>query len=360
MAEAQAELGHEVSIAATGDMPVNSRPGGRVKVLLFPRTLPFWMFSWSLGRNLQQLIAASDLVHIHMMWEYPAWKASQICAALGKPYIIRPCGMLDKWSLAQSAWKKKVYLELFGNRLLSCSAAVHYTSAGEMAASLPENKRPADFVLPVGLPVSAWEGLPPANVFREKFPETVGRRIVLFFGRLHYKKQPEVAIRAFQLLRSRCPEAHLVLVGAGAAGYVASLKLLAKELGLQAHVTFTGMLLGEDKREALSAADIFILPSLRENFGVSVTEAMAAGCPVVVSPGVDISEDIRQGKAGVVCSPDPEAFSAAMAKILNTPGLARSMGENGLRLVQRKYRWDNLARDLIGVYGGVLSGKRYN
>jgi glycosyltransferase involved in cell wall biosynthesis len=183
---------------------------------------------------------------------------------------------------------------------------------------------------------------------------------VLYLGRLHYKKQPDVAIRAFAKLRAGFPEAHLVMAGEGEAGYVAELRRLAGELGLAGSITFTGPLLGEEKLQALSAASVFLLPSLRENFGIAVAEAMAAGCPVVVSPGVDIAEEISRAEAGLVCSPEPGLFAEALAKILNSPGLSSSMGQNGKKLTSEKYRWTKIVGELTGIYAGILAAKRYN
>ncbi|MDO8803162.1 MAG: glycosyltransferase, partial [Elusimicrobiota bacterium] len=183
-----------------------------------------------------------------------------------------------------------------------------------------------------------------------------GRQIILFLGRLHSKKRPDIAIQAFNAVHSAAPATHLVIAGTGAPDYIVALRRMVDDLGLRSRVTFTGILLGEAKLEAFSAAKLFVLPSFRENFGISVAEAMAAGCPVVVSDGVDIAGDILESEAGLVCPPESVPFAAAMNKILRTPGLGETMGGNGKRLVMRKYTWERVAAELSGIYDRILSG----
>ena len=360
MAFAQAALGHSV-IIATSDYSLEKAPYlDNVKVVSFRCSFSPWRLSFQLGSALPALVGDSDMVHIHTMWEYPTWAAANSCRKLGKPYILRPCGMLDKWSLAQSALKKKVYLRLLAATFIHHAAAIHYTSEGERTHALSSGNNQKDFVCPIGLPQSAYINFPQPQAFFKKFPEMKGKRLVLFLGRLHYKKQPDIVIRSFHELCAVYPDIHLVMAGQGAADYVMALRHLVNKLNMQDKVTFTGMLLGEAKREAYAAAELFVLPSLQENFGIAVAEAMAGDCPVVVSNKVDLSPAIADAKAGLVCSPEVGHIATAMCQILEDADLREQMSKNGRGLIMEKYTWEKIVGDLTEIYEDILSGRHEN
>ncbi len=357
IANAQSALGHNVAIATTYPTD-NYKLKGNFKVHAYPSQYKSWCLSLGLAKALPRLIYEADIVHLHAIWEYPVLAAAKIARKLGKPYILRPCGMLDKWSLSQSAWKKNIYLRLFMNSILDNAAAIHFTLEGEKNNSWYGSNANRNFVLPIGLPASAYQNLPACHVFFKRFPELQGLRIILFLGRLHSKKQPDVIIRAFQKVYAGNPDIHLVLAGPGEKDYVTTLKRLAKELKVEKNITFTDILVGNAVQEAYRAAELFVLPSLQENFGIAVAEAMAAGCPVVVSNKIDLALEISNAKAGLVCLPDVESTAQAMEQILKDKALRNSMGGNGRRLVLNEFTWDKIANELLLVKENILSGTR--
>ena len=117
MTQAQTKLGHHVAIASTdtGYEPDNTAKGAELS--LFPSEFLRWRWSNRLARALPSLIGKADMVHLHMVWDYPVLAAASLCQRAGKPYVLRPCGMLDAWSLSQRAWKKKLYLYFMGNKI---------------------------------------------------------------------------------------------------------------------------------------------------------------------------------------------------------------------------------------------------
>jgi len=352
MAEAQAALGHGVTILATkiGDETAPVLKG--VEIRLYPCEFIGWRWSKGLAGALPSLVEKADIVHIHTLWQYPTWAAAGVCQSLGKPYIIRSCGMLEHWSLSQSSFKKRLYLLFGGNSRLKGAAAIHFTSESERINSLRPSK---DFVIPIGLRSSAYENLPSELAFKKRFPVLENKKIVLFLGRLHYKKQPDVAIRAFALVYNDHPDACLVLAGPGDPNYVAGLDQLVHRLGIEKRVFFLGMLQGETVREAYRAAAFFVLPSFQENFGISVAEAMAAGCPVVVSEQVSLSKEVARANSGIVCSAEVKPTAEAMSRLLGDSGLREKMGINGRNLIVNQFTWEKVAADLIDVYSDILS-----
>ncbi len=354
MSESQAALGHTVSIVATrtGKEPSPALPD--VALYLYPCEFVGWRWSKGLADALHSQIKKAEIVHIHTVWEYPTWIGAKVCQDLGKPYIIRPCGMLEQWSLAQSSLKKKLYLLLGGSARIKRAAAMHFTSESERIKSIRPTKA---FVLPIGLPPSAYEDLPSASAFRQRFPILEDRKIVLFLGRLHYKKQPDVAIRAFALACRKYRDHTLVLAGPGDVDYVAGLRQLACQLGIENQVVFVGLLQEEAVREAYRAAALFVLPSLQENFGISVAEAMAAGCPVLVSDQVSLSKEVARAGAGIVCGTSVEQVAAAMSAFFHALELQAEMGVKGRELILSQFTWEKIASDLIDVYSDILINK---
>src|SRR5437588_3274656 len=236
-----------------------------------------------MGQYLERELKNFDVGMIESLWQYSTFIAAKACRAKRKPYIVSPNGMLDAWSLSQKAWKKKPYMTLIERGTLTRASALHLTSEGELNHSHLKKWRVAKVVIPLGLSTDRYVVLPDKNVFFNRFPELSDKRIVLFLGRIHYKKQPEVAIEGFHRACKERKDAHLVIAGKGHPTYVERLMELIRRLDLKDRVTFTGMLNGDEVTAAYRAASVFVLPSWQENFGLSVVEAMAAGCPVVVS-----------------------------------------------------------------------------
>lgn len=358
MAEAEAALGHEVTIAAT-DYGLKDPPvAAGVQITVYRCTFSGWRWSPGLARALPGLVASSDIVHIHTVWEHPAWAAAGVCRKLAKPYVLSPCGMLTGWCLSQSALKKKAYLRFAAAPVIRSASAMHFTTEEEMAASLTFGNEDRCIIVPGGLHAEVFHDLPDAGAFCRRFPELENKRIVLFLGRLHYVKQPDVVIKAFSRVSGIDDRLALAMAGPAEPAYLAKLKSLAAELGLAGKVIFTGLLQGDAVREAFGAAELFVLPSRHENFGIAVAEAMAAGCPVVISPEVNLAGEVRAANAGIVSKSDPISTASAMERLIDNKHMRVEMGKSGRILALEKFTWFRVAVDLIAVYEDILSSRQ--
>jgi glycosyltransferase involved in cell wall biosynthesis len=358
LAKAQAAMGHEVCIASS-DYGLASTPQlDNVEFKLFPCRYDTWRWAPELGRYLQKFVKAFDVVMIESLWHYPTFSAGRACRAANMPYVVSPNGMLDEWSLSQKAWKKKPYMTLIERSTLTGASAIHLTSEGELDHS-HLNKWPVQkLVVPLGFDKAKYKEIPEGGIFRERYPELSTRRIVLFLGRLHYKKQPDVLIRAFAQISHELDDIHLVLAGSGKTPYVQFLRGLVKRLGIEDRVLFTSLLGPEAVREANQAAAVFVLPSWHENFGLSVVEAMAAGCPVVISNQMDLAPDILREGAGLVVAPTVDAIADAMVWMLTNEPVRQSMASRGRRLVMERFTWENCAQELSLAFEDILSGRK--
>jgi glycosyltransferase involved in cell wall biosynthesis len=356
LAEAQAAMGHEVCVASS-DYGADSAffPRG-VEFKLFPCRYDSWRWTPELGRYLASAVKNYDVVTIESLWQYPTFIAGRACRAANVPYVLSPNGMLDSWSLSQKAWKKRPYMALIERPTLKGARAIHLTSEGELNNSHLERWRTPKVVIPLGLPKSKYINLPERDAFIRRYPDLNGKRGVLFLGRLHYKKQPDVAISAFHRACSEMPDACLVLAGTGEDAYVNHLRELVKRLGIQEQVLFTGLLQGDAVKEAYRAASLFVLPSWQENFGLSMVEAMAAECPIIVSDHVDLASDIKKANAGLVVPPKAEETAEAITLLLGNEELRREMGSRGRQMVLEKFTWERCAREFHHVFEDILSG----
>jgi len=213
-----------------------------------------------------QAVSRNDIVHIHALWEDVQHQAARAAQKLNKPYIIRPCGMLDPWSLNQSKLRKKLFLALRVRKNLNRAAALHFTAEAERELTKPLNLKAPAIIEPNGLDLSEFETLPPPGTFRKAYPEIGDRPYVLFLSRIHPKKGLDLLIPAFA--QAAPPDHALVIAGPGEPDYIASIKQLAQQHGLADRVIFPGMLKGEAKLAAYTEAELFALPSYQENFGI--------------------------------------------------------------------------------------------
>ena len=136
---------------------------------------------------------------------------------------------------------------------------------------------------------------------------------------------------------------------------MAQLKDQADSLRITSHVLWPGFLTGAEKSAALAEADVFVLPSHSENFGIAVLEAMAAGSPVVVSDHVGFHREITRAGAGIVVPCDASRVADALLQLLNDPARSRSMGLNGKHLAQTDYSSEAVTRRLLHAYNGIIN-----
>lgn len=364
MAQGMARRGHDVAIYTTNydgatdaevplDRPVDE---GGVAVHYHQVQPPrFWKRSASLGRALDRAVPGCDLVHIHSLYLYHDWAAAAACRRSGVPYLIMPHGSLDPYIWHRHRTRKRVMELLFQNRDLAGAAAIHYTSDDERRLARPFARNDRAIVVGNGVDLDEFATLPPPGRFRALHPETGDRPIVLFLGRLNFKKGLDLLAPAFGRVLASGRDAHLVLAGPPEDMAEKTKGWLAQSGALD-RTTFTGMIDGEERLAALADAAMFVLPSYSENFGIAVVEAGACGLPVVISDAVNIWPDVQAADAGLVSRCDVDAVAANIVALLDDPARARRMGENGRRLAAEKFSWDGISAELEAAYGRVLAG----
>lgn len=191
------------------------------------------------------------------------------------PYIVRPHGSLDPFLRRRGRLKKFIYTGLIEKRNLDRATAIHYTSRDERDLAAPVGIKAPSVVVPLGVNLEEFESLPVPGTFRSRYPETREKDLVLFLGRLHFKKGLDLLLQSFRKVAAQLPNVHLVVAGPDDAGVTPKMKAWLANAGILNRATFTGMLTGTMRLAALKDADVWMLPSYTENFGLAVVEAMA-------------------------------------------------------------------------------------
>jgi glycosyltransferase involved in cell wall biosynthesis len=349
LARALSQTGMEVHVATTDD-----NGPGRLRVPLgipqqedgatfwyFPRQTRFYTFSWPLTRWLARHVREFDLVHIHALFSYAALPAALVAHRAGVPYIVRPLGTLNRWGIEnRRPWLKKLSFRILESRILASAAGIHYTCEQELveAGELGVSAHP--IVIPNAVELPAHQARPQRD----------HRKTILFLSRIDRKKGLDLLFEAFARVRQQCPDALLVLAGTGDPALIATLKTTADHLGIAADVVWAGFLTGDDKWSALTSADVFVLPSYSENFGIALVEALACGCPVVLSDQVGIHREIAHAGAGIVTPCNADELANAILNVLTDAALRRRMSENGLLLAQQNFSLEAVSRQLAAAY----------
>lgn len=316
----------------------------------FRRQTRFYTFSWPLSTWLASHIPEFDLVHIHSLFSYATLPAAYWARRNGVPYIIRPLGTLNDWGMKhRRPWLKNLSFRMLESRILKHAALIHYTSEQERWEARKLQGTAAFEIIPNALPTDS-QACAPAQ-FRDHYPQLKGRRIILFLSRLDEKKGLELLLEAFATVRRRRPDVALVVAGNGTPEFVNHLKAHAD----CEDVLWTGFLAGAEKWAAFAEADLFVLPSRSENFGIAVLEAMAAGLPVVVSDQVAIHREIAEASAGLVVPCDSTQLADAMIRVLDNRDLGLTMGVNGKRLAGKEYSTEAVTRKLVCIYNGITN-----
>ncbi len=353
--EALSQVGIEIKIATTYDPLDRYQLVEHESIKSHIVFLARWKkekftFSLEMKKWLLSNISNFDIIHIHTYLNYPTHIAATISRKLNKPYIIRPAGVLNYWSLTQKNFKKKLWLGLMENRNLKNASAFHTTSTQEADCASHFTSKERIHVIPLGLDISDFEpSLPRAS--EQKLQ-------ILFLSRLHPKKNIPTLLAAIkQLVLRRIPIGLRIagLPDPGQEVYGEYLQKLVKDMGLEETVSFIGFVDGKEKTLEFKKSHLFVLPSYNENFGISVLEAMAYGTPVIISQQVALAQDVHSAQAGLIveCN-DPNALANAIETLINDENLRLHMS-NQARSLASKFSGLSTAHALKELYSKILN-----
>jgi glycosyltransferase involved in cell wall biosynthesis len=312
-----------------------------------------YKFSFSLAQWLHKNVNKYDVVHTNALFSLPNLPVYWACQQRKVPYLITLHGMLEPWALSYKAHKKKLFYDFLEKPAINKASGIQVLATPEQNSVKTLNLKPPLFLIPNGIFAQDFELLPPASLFLEKFPETKNRKLILFLGRIDPKKGLDLLSSAFAKIHQQFPDTHLAIAGPDNVGYLPTVKNYFQDLGCLDTVTFTGMLTGEMKYSALSAASIYVAPSYSEGFSMSILEGMASGLPCIFTTACNFPE-ANEAQVAKVVGVNQEEITEALLWCLSNKEEANEMGQRARQFILENYTWNKIAIKLIEVYGSII------
>jgi glycosyltransferase involved in cell wall biosynthesis len=297
--------------------------------------------SRTLSSSLHDAALTADVIHSHGLWLMPNISAGGAAAGGPTPLVVSPRGMLAPAALAFSRWKKQAFWALLQGPVIRDAACIHVTSEQEYEEIRGFGLDNPVAIIPNGIDVPGLSERPTARPAPE--------RVVLSLGRIHPKKGLDRLVSAWSKVEARFPDWQLKIVGPPELGHDNELRALAASLRLT-RISVDGPVYGDAKTVAYQHADVFVLSTLNENFGLTVAEALAAGTPVISTKGAPWRGLETEG-CGWWIDQGVEPLAAALAQAMALPRAAlKAMGAKGREWMERDFSWDRVGNGMLSVY----------
>ncbi|MFT6792619.1 MAG: glycosyltransferase involved in cell wall biosynthesis [Rubritalea sp.] len=339
LALALAQLGIEIGLWSAE--PV----GGLLADLTEEQSRHIKLYSGSFPAALEAF-GVPDLVHDHGIWLPCHREVARVCKVRGIPRMVSPRGMLEPWALNHKKWKKRLAWWLYQKRDLQSALALHATAEQEM-----KNLKRLDLKTPMVV-LSNGVKLPKLETVNIPVPVNNGFRSALFLGRTHPIKGLPSLIKAWEKVM---PNGWTMrVVGPDEDGHLLELKEQVEAAGLSEVWRFEDSLEGDAKWQAMADADLFILPSHSENFGIVVAESLACGTPVITTTGTPW-QGLQEHECGWWVKPEVDDLTVALktATTLEQDG-RQKMGRRGQAWVAEEFAWPTIAKKSQAFYQQIL------
>jgi glycosyltransferase involved in cell wall biosynthesis len=355
--------GHEVTVLTTNLLTRNSKLGNKTEerevegirtVYLNSVARYHWVgITPDIFRYLRRELDRFDVVHVYGYREFINLAVARWARAVGKPYVLQALGTTTR--MKRSLGKKLVYDTLFGSSILKNTAALIAKSEVERqqyeAVGIPPERVA---LVPNGMEIpEEARRVVPGN-FRKAYGIGDSEILLLFLGRIDPIKGLDLLIKTFA--RVKGARVRLAIVGPDE-GLQGEFERLARERGVGDSVVFTGGLYGAQKWEAYTDADVYVLPSVFENFPRTVLEAMVCGTPVVITDRCGIASQVRD-RAGIVVPYEEGALAGALQRLLDDRKLREKLGEGGRRVLEEEFSWEPVVEKVEALYGRALASGR--
>ncbi len=283
------------------------------------------------------------LIHDHALWLPNNYSIAAAARKYNIPRVVSTHGMLEPWAFNFHAWKKRLAWYLFQKKVLQTAKVLHATSEQEARNLLKYGLGNPVAVIPLGV------DMPPDKVQPLQFD----KRVMLFLSRIQPKKGLINLVNAWDQIRDE--RWKIVIAGPDEQGHRAEVEALIHQKGLQESFEFTGNLSHEEKWPYYYGADVFVLPTHSENFGIVVVEALACGLPVVITKGAPW-DVLEREKCGWWIDIGVKPLTSTLKEIVNMdPAQLKAIGQRGISLAREQFTWQRTANDMIALYEWMLT-----
>lgn len=290
-----------------------------------------------------------DLFHGHGIWNLPIHQMAHEAKNRNIPYLISIRGMLEPWSMGQSKWKKKLAMVLYQHDDLLKAACLHATAQMEV-----ESIRNLGYTNPIA---NIPNGIDLSEYPLKNYPLSKEKKKILFLSRIHPKKGIEYLINVWEKMDKKIRNNwEIDIAGNGDTDYIKRLSNLIKEKSLQNEIKIIGSKFGTEKTGTYHSADLFVLPTHSENFGIVIAEALACGVPVITTKGTPW-EELESHNAGKWIDIGENSLKLALEDLMSKTDEERQlMGENGRKLIEKNYSIESVANKMLLLYSWILNG----
>ena len=329
-------------------LPIEDELAARAAVMGFPRFPLIRRLGISPAMRRGLFAYDATLLHNHGLWMMPNIYAGTVARRRQIPLVFSPRGMLSEWSLGLSRWRKRIAWWVLGQRrAVAATDCFHATSEGEA-----EDIRRLGFRQPIAV-ISNGIDLPDPGSAEP--PAYRGRCTLLFLSRIHPKKGVPILLRAWRRVERHFPDWDLVVAGPDEAGQLSEIQKLARELDLE-RASFAGPAYDEDKRSLYRRADLFVLPTYSENFGMVIAEALSFGVPVITTKGAPWQE-LERRACGWWIELSEQNLARALEAAMSLPDERRvAMGRRGRLWMAQSFGWPSIAAEMKSLYQWLLGG----
>ena len=335
-----ADMGNNVALLAL-KVPLQAVPE-RTFITIFPfglgpkkLGLSPKLRKWLIQKSADNLI---QIMHSHSIWMMPGIYAEQSAKKHKIPLLVSPRGAMSKWAMNYGSPAKKLFWPLVQRPALKSVSCFHATSFSEYQDIRRNGFRQPVAIIPNGIDIPSL-----------KSRNISSTRNLLFLGRIHPVKGIDDLLRAWHIVSPKFPSWNLQIVGPDSDEHLKDLKGLVTKLGIS-RVKFLGLLQGERKIMAYQNAELYVLPSHSENFGVTVAEALASGIPAIVSKGAPWS-DLEKNRAGWWIEPGVDSLVQCLNEVLKLSSEELSgMGSNGREWMRQSFSWVKIAKQMQVTY----------
>lgn len=287
-----------------------------------------------------------SVVHINCCWQPESALVQKWSSHKGYKTVYTPHGMLEPWIVHRHYWTRKVpALLLYQKAAIKRADVIHATAESERQNLLELGYNKNVMVIPNGIDVKQIK-------MKESWEK---KKTLLFLSRIHVKKGIDLLINAVAELKDDMKGYQVLIAGEGDADYIVELKNLTKQKGVDGIVRFIGGVYGDTKWELYRNADIFVLPTHSENFGIVVTEALASGTPVITTTGTPWDElNSKQCGWWIPCN-KIDLKQTIISAISLTGEKLEQYGRNGRLLIEERYSADTVAQKMILLYNKIFT-----
>jgi glycosyltransferase involved in cell wall biosynthesis len=358
--------GHNVAVVTSNESdgkacPVQTETVEGIRVYRFPLFMPkMFRELWFIPEILKSFLQLrGDIIHVHGYRCLSSFNAVYFAQLRNIPSVLTPHGIYPTRSV-MNGLAKAVFDRVFGRLLLSFSDKIIALSEHNRRLLLQVGASADKIVMvPNGVNIEDYANLRRSKEILDELNSD--GPLLLYVGRIDWNKRVENVVEAMPLILKDFPSARFVLVGPDYGNYVNMLMDLARKLEVEHSLVIAGNVSRDKLRQFYSVADVFLLPSSYEGFGLSMLEAMSSRIPVIASssggPGDILDHEVH---AWLLKESTPDEISKSVYAVLKDDSLRENLVKKAFELVKRKYTWKSVVDRLEMVYGKTIAEKAEN